>query len=86
MLKTHADPDLWGHVRFGLDVARDRALARRTGRTVIILHRHPLRTSDRKARLYSWGEMSLFAFKTVVGAGRTLRNADQCFAWYDGRR
>lgn len=65
---------------------RLKQVARRTGRTVVILHRHPLRTSDRKARLYSWSEMSLFAFKTVVGAGRTLRNADECFAWYDGRR
>jgi hypothetical protein len=26
VLKTHADPDLWGHVRFGLDMIRDRAL------------------------------------------------------------
>jgi len=26
MLKTHADPDLWGHVRFGLDIIRDRSL------------------------------------------------------------
>ena len=24
--RTHADPDLWGHVRFGLDILRDRAL------------------------------------------------------------
>ena len=27
VLRTHADPDLWGHVRFGLDILRDRALA-----------------------------------------------------------
>jgi hypothetical protein len=26
ILKTVADPDLWGHVRFGLDILRDRAL------------------------------------------------------------
>jgi hypothetical protein len=26
VLKTVADPDLWGHVRFGLDIIRDRAL------------------------------------------------------------
>ena len=26
ILKTIADPDLWGHVRFGLDILRDRAL------------------------------------------------------------
>jgi hypothetical protein len=28
IFKTHADPDLWGHVRFGLDIARDRVLPR----------------------------------------------------------
>jgi hypothetical protein len=26
VLRTHADPDLWGHVRFGLDALRDRQL------------------------------------------------------------
>jgi hypothetical protein len=26
VVRTHADPDLWGHVRFGLDMLRDRAL------------------------------------------------------------
>lgn len=26
VVRTHADPDLWGHVRFGLDMLRDRGL------------------------------------------------------------
>jgi hypothetical protein len=26
VVRTHADPDLWGHVRFGLDILRDRTL------------------------------------------------------------
>jgi glycosyltransferase involved in cell wall biosynthesis len=51
-----------------------------------ILHRHPLRTSGRKARLYTWGEMLIFMLKTMVTGGRTLRRRDECFAWYDGRR
>jgi len=65
---------------------RLKRVARRTGRTVVILHRHPIRTSGRKVQLYSWGEISLFMLKTVVGGGRTLRNPDACFTWYDGRR
>src|SRR5436190_5220571 len=28
MLRTNADPDLWGHVRFGLDMLSTRALTR----------------------------------------------------------
>jgi glycosyltransferase involved in cell wall biosynthesis len=61
-------------------------LARRKGRTVVILHRHPLLTSDRKMRLYTWREQLAFATKTVVSGGRALRDAEECFPWYDGRR
>jgi glycosyltransferase involved in cell wall biosynthesis len=60
--------------------------ARREGRTIVILHRHPLRTSDRKLRLYGWRELLRFMVKTVVSRGRTLRSRQDCFAWYDGRR
>jgi glycosyltransferase involved in cell wall biosynthesis len=60
--------------------------ARREGRTIVILHRHPLRTSDRKLRLYGWRELFRFMVKTVVSRGRTLRSRQDCFAWYDGRR
>jgi glycosyltransferase involved in cell wall biosynthesis len=65
---------------------RLKRLARRTGRTIVILHRHPLRTSARKARLYSAREGLRFVFRTVIQRGRTLRNPDECFQWYDGRR
>jgi glycosyltransferase involved in cell wall biosynthesis len=60
--------------------------ARRSGRTIAILRRHPIVTSDRKARLYSWGELFLFTLRTVFGGGRALRSAAACYAWYDGRR
>jgi GT2 family glycosyltransferase len=53
---------------------------------MLILHRHPLRTSGRKARLYTWRELSYFLFRMVVTGGRALRRRDECFAWYDGRR
>ena len=53
---------------------------------MLILHRHPLRTSGRKAQLYSWRELSYFLFRMIVTGGRALRRRDECFAWYDGRR
>jgi glycosyltransferase involved in cell wall biosynthesis len=65
---------------------RLKRLARREKRTIVILHRHPLRTSDRKLRLYGWGDHFRFVAKTVASRGRTLRNRKDCFAWYDGRR
>lgn len=65
---------------------RLKRLARRRGQDVVILHRHPLRTSARKARLYSAREALTFALKTIVLRGRTLRSAEECYPWYDGRR
>ena len=65
---------------------RLKRLARRTGRTIVILHEHPLVTSDRKARLYTKGEMAASFFKSVLTLGRTTRNRDDCYVWYDGRR
>jgi glycosyltransferase involved in cell wall biosynthesis len=65
---------------------RLKRLARRTGRSVVILHRHPLRTSDRKARLYKKREHIAFLLKTLLRGGRTLRDRDACYVWYDGRR
>jgi hypothetical protein len=60
--------------------------ARATGRSITILHRHPLVTSDRKVHLYSWHEMIGFLVRTTLAPRRTLRSQEQCFAWYDGRR
>ena len=60
--------------------------ARRQRKTVVILHRHPLLTSARKARLYTPREMLGFLARTIVQRGRTLRSAEECFSWYDGRR
>jgi GT2 family glycosyltransferase len=58
---------------------------KRLGR-LVILHRHPLTTSDRKMRLYSKGEHLAFMLKTLLLGGRNLRNRDSCYVWYDGRR
>lgn len=58
---------------------------KRLGRFVI-LHRHPLRTSGRKVRLYTKGEHLRFLLRTLLGGGRTLRSRQESYFWYDGRR
>lgn len=52
----------------------------------IILHRHPIATSGRKAELYSAREQLAFVWKMLTAGGRTLRSRDACSMWYDGRR
>lgn len=65
---------------------RLKRLARRRGRSIVILHRHPLLTSARKAHLYTPREMLRFWLRTALSGGRTLRNRQDSFPWYDGRR
>jgi glycosyltransferase involved in cell wall biosynthesis len=65
---------------------RAKRLARRRGRAMVILHRHPLLTSNRKARLYSMKELVLFSLRVITTRGGALHRKDDCYAWYDGRR
>jgi glycosyltransferase involved in cell wall biosynthesis len=65
---------------------RLKRLAREQGRSVVILHRHPLDTSDRKARLYTIREYLAFFLRMALSRGRVLRERDACYPWYDGRR
>ena len=65
---------------------RLKRLARRERRSIVILHRHPLRTSARKAQLYAKREHLWFILKTLLLGGRNLRSRESCHAWYDGRR
>ena len=65
---------------------RLKRLARRRGRSIVILDRHPMLTSHRKVHLYSVGEMLRFWLRTVATGGRTLRSSRESFPWYDGRR
>jgi glycosyltransferase involved in cell wall biosynthesis len=60
--------------------------AGKSGRRMIILHRHPLTTSSRKLHLYSGWEYFRFLLRTALGFGRTLKSAEECHIWYDGRR
>ena len=61
-------------------------LAQSRRQRVIILHRHPLKTSARKIHLYSFGEYILFLLRSFLGLGRTFRDREACTPWYDGRR
>ncbi len=65
---------------------RLKRLARLERRSIVILHRHPLLTSARKAQLYTKREHLLFILKTLLLGGRNLRSRESCHAWYDGRR
>jgi glycosyltransferase involved in cell wall biosynthesis len=60
--------------------------ARRRRRRIVILHRHPLVTSARKARLYTLRETLRFYVGLFVTRGRALRTPEGTFLWYDGRR
>lgn len=61
-------------------------MARERRRSIVILHRHPLETSDRKVRLYTVREYLAFFVKMGTSRGRVLRDRDACYPWYDGRR
>ena len=65
---------------------RLKRLARRRNRKIMILHRNPLHTSDRKMHLYSTRELLGFLGTTLLRPRRALRNAEDCRPWYDGRR
>ena len=65
---------------------RLKRLARGRGREFVILHRRPLLTSDRKARLYSLREHLGVLLKFLFLGRRAMRNRDACHVWYDGRR
>jgi glycosyltransferase involved in cell wall biosynthesis len=65
---------------------RLKRLARARKRTIVILHDHPLLTSNRKARLYTKRELAWSVLKSMLTLGRTVRNRDDCYVWYDGRR
>ncbi|TAL03112.1 MAG: glycosyltransferase [Verrucomicrobia bacterium] len=61
-------------------------LAKERGREIVILHRHPLRTSARKVKLYSGREHLRFMLKAFLNHKRTIRDRTACYQWYDGRR
>ena len=70
-----------------IDLSRRlKRVARAQGRKLVILNQHPISTSPRKLDLYSGWELLGFLLRTVLTGGRTLRDRNACFTWYDGRR
>jgi glycosyltransferase involved in cell wall biosynthesis len=61
-------------------------LAKTRRQQIIILHRHPLKTSARKIHLYSLREHGQFLLRGFLGLGKTFKDREACTAWYDGRR
>jgi len=70
-----------------IDLSRRlKKLARREGKKVVILHRHPLLTSARKLSLYTRREYLRFIARAIFHPRKTLQSREQCQPWYDGRR
>jgi glycosyltransferase involved in cell wall biosynthesis len=65
---------------------RLKRLARQKKRRVVVLKRHPLLTSSRKAELCSRVEYLRLLVQTIWRRGANLRGRDACTIWYDGRR
>ena len=65
---------------------RLKTLARRERRRIVILHRHPLLTSGRKAHLYTPRDVLRFYWLVIRTRGRILKTREGAFFWYDGRR
>ena len=61
-------------------------LARARRQQVVILHRHPLKTSARKLHLYTLKELFCFLFRIFLGPEKTFKDREACAPWYDGRR
>lgn len=64
---------------------RLKKFARETGRRIVILHRHPIKTSARKMRLYTLREHLKLLARVLLNR-RTLTSREACTLWYDGRR
>jgi glycosyltransferase involved in cell wall biosynthesis len=65
---------------------RLKKLARATNRKIVILHRHPLKTSARKMSLYTPRELGGFFLRSLFNHRRAIRDPQAAFLWYDGRR
>jgi glycosyltransferase involved in cell wall biosynthesis len=61
-------------------IARQRRLRFR------VLAAHPLATSSRKLKLYTFTESVRFFCRMFFSAGRAAKDPQACHLWYDGRR
>ena len=65
---------------------RLKKMAQARKQNVVILHRHPIKTSARKMRLYSTRELLSFLARSIFRHRQTNRDRDAVYLWYDGRR
>ncbi|HSY74625.1 MAG TPA: glycosyltransferase [Dongiaceae bacterium] len=65
---------------------RLKQLARTTGKKIVILHRHSIKTSARKLKLYTLREILNQFARAIFRPRRTLSSREATFYWYDGRR
>ena len=65
---------------------RLKKLARERTQKIVILHRHPIKTSARKMSLYTPRELMGFFFRAAFSHRKTIRNREAAYLWYDGRR
>lgn len=65
---------------------RLKALARKQGRRIHIIASPRLRTSARKAKLYTPRETLRFLARALWRPRATLSDREKCDIWYDGRR
>jgi len=64
---------------------RLKIFARTHGKKIVVLHRHPLKTSARKMRLYTLGDHLKLLWRVTFNP-KLLSDRDSCTLWYDGRR
>jgi hypothetical protein len=65
---------------------RLKEMARQRNKRMVILKKHALLTSARKAELCSPLEYVRLLVQTIWRRGDNLRGRDACAIWYDGRR
>jgi hypothetical protein len=65
---------------------RLKRLAREQGRSVVILHRHPMMSSARKIDLYGIRPHLRFLWQIVVHPRKAWRDPNICHLWYEGKR
>ena len=61
-------------------------IARRRRLRFRVLAAHPLETSSRKLKLYTFAESVRFFGRMFFSAGRAAKDPKACHIWYDGRR
>ena len=61
-------------------------IARRRRQRFEVLSAHPLATSSRKLKLYTFTESARFLARMLLSGGRAAKDPRACHLWYDGRR